>query len=86
MTGFRDLTGPLMADYGRVQQDDAKGRLAFGLDRELRTAELRGAGFRDIQFPLLRQELTFLRRRDRGVYATLSPGATLAASAHAGTS
>jgi SAM-dependent methyltransferase len=80
---FRDLTGPLLADYGRVQQDDAKGRLAFGLDQDLRTAELRGAGFRDIQFSLLRQELTFSAAEIAALYATFSPVATLSPAARA---
>jgi SAM-dependent methyltransferase len=74
---FRTATEPLLREVGRVQQDDVKGRLAFGLDRENRCAELRRAGFRRISHEVIRQKITLDAAGARDLYATFSPVSTL---------
>lgn len=80
---FREATAPLFRSVGRVQQDDLKGPLAFGLDRESRERELREAGFLDISHALVRQKISLEANDVLHLYATFSPIATLTEAARA---
>jgi SAM-dependent methyltransferase len=74
---FRAATAPIFQDVGRVQQDDAKGSMAFGLDSASRQAELRGAGFIGIEMTLVRQTLVLDTAAICALYGTFSPITTL---------
>ena len=80
---FRAATEPLFRVVGRVQQDDVKGARAFGLDREVRFAELRRAGFRRVSHRVVRQTITLDAKGICDLYATFSPVTTLNAEAAA---
>jgi SAM-dependent methyltransferase len=80
---FRDATAPLFADVGRVQQDDAKGVLAFGLDADLRLMELRGAGLTNMGTKVLRTSLSLTTEEILALYGTFSPITTLVPEARA---